>query len=50
MAAVDALAQTGYFLRPERLQIAEVYAPLGVLCNEMQTDDSFVFSKVMREG
>lgn len=44
--AAEARANTGYFTRAEKAQILEVYRLLAVARQEMQTDDSFVFSKV----
>jgi hypothetical protein len=44
-AAAEALAAAGYFSRAERAQITSVYRLLGGVCNEMHTDDSFVFAK-----
>jgi hypothetical protein len=46
-AAAEALAAAGFFTKPERAQIIGVYSLLGATCNEMHTDDSFVFSKVI---
>ena len=48
VAAAEALVAAGYFNKAERAQIHEVYYVLGVVRNEMQTDDNFVFSKVGR--
>lgn len=39
-------AAEGYFSRAEKVVILNVWHHLAITRNDMQTDDSFVFSKV----
>lgn len=44
--AGEAHAAAGYFSRAEKAVVLGVWHHLAITRNEMQTDDSFVFSKV----
>jgi hypothetical protein len=45
-AVAESHATEGYFSRAEKAVILNVWHHLAITRNEMQTDDSFVFSKV----
>ncbi|KAF5837027.1 hypothetical protein DUNSADRAFT_4952 [Dunaliella salina] len=47
LASAQSRVESGYFNKAERLMVTEVFHLIGGVRHQMQTDDSFIFSKVL---